>query len=147
MESRDKCEQIIKQLNGRSCEGCKEPLLVKFADGGNKKRHQNNHQYHHLHQNQHQSNNHHQHHKAHQDDSRWRDNNSSSEIGSVSNFDHQGNTSHSNQLSDLPMICPIGYPRMPGFPPNVASGASYPAPLVPPTSAPQWIHPGAPGQP
>ncbi|KAK6620448.1 hypothetical protein RUM44_006849 [Polyplax serrata] len=38
MESKDKCEQIIELFNGRSVPGSKEPLLVKFADGGNKKR-------------------------------------------------------------------------------------------------------------
>lgn len=38
MESKDKCEQIIEIFNGRPVPGSKEPLLVKFADGGNKKR-------------------------------------------------------------------------------------------------------------
>lgn len=38
MESKDKCEQIIELFNGRLLPGTKEPLLVKFADGGNKKR-------------------------------------------------------------------------------------------------------------
>lgn len=38
MESKDKCEQIIELFNGRPVPGSKEPLLVKFADGGNKKR-------------------------------------------------------------------------------------------------------------
>ncbi|KAL0268228.1 UNVERIFIED_CONTAM: hypothetical protein PYX00_010256 [Menopon gallinae] len=38
MESKDKCEQIIQLFNGRPVAGSKEPLLVKFADGGNKKR-------------------------------------------------------------------------------------------------------------
>lgn len=146
MESRDKCEQIIKQLNGYSCEGSKEPLLVKFADGGNKKRHQNSHQHHHQHQNQHQSNSHHQHHKAHQDDSRWMSN--SSDPVSGSGFEHQSNTSHSGHIPDLAMICPVGYPRLPpAYPPSVATGASYPPPIVNPTSAAQWIHPGGPPQP
>jgi len=38
METREKCEQIIDLFNGRQLPGCKEPLLVKFADGGSKKR-------------------------------------------------------------------------------------------------------------
>lgn len=38
MESKDKCEQIIQMFNGSSLAGSKDPLLVKFADGGQKKR-------------------------------------------------------------------------------------------------------------
>uniref|UniRef100_L7M3E0 Protein alan shepard n=1 Tax=Rhipicephalus pulchellus TaxID=72859 RepID=L7M3E0_RHIPC len=38
MESKEKCEQIIATFNGKVLPGSKEPLLVKFADGGNKKR-------------------------------------------------------------------------------------------------------------
>ncbi|XP_044729042.1 protein alan shepard isoform X3 [Chrysoperla carnea] len=38
MESREKCEQIIQMFNGSPLAGAKEPLLVKFADGGNKKK-------------------------------------------------------------------------------------------------------------
>ncbi|EFA07784.2 Protein alan shepard-like Protein [Tribolium castaneum] len=38
MENKDKCEQIITIFNGNTLTGCKEPLLVKFADGGNKKK-------------------------------------------------------------------------------------------------------------
>jgi hypothetical protein len=38
MESKEKCEQIIQIFNGNPLAGSKEPLLVKFADGGNKKR-------------------------------------------------------------------------------------------------------------
>lgn len=38
MESREKCEQIIQMFNGNPLAGAKEPLLVKFADGGNKKK-------------------------------------------------------------------------------------------------------------
>ncbi|XP_050680877.1 protein alan shepard isoform X6 [Leptidea sinapis] len=38
MESREKCEQIIQMFNGNPIPGAKEPLLVKFADGGNKKK-------------------------------------------------------------------------------------------------------------
>lgn len=38
MESKEKCEQIIQMFNGSSLSGSKEPLLVKFADGGNKKK-------------------------------------------------------------------------------------------------------------
>jgi hypothetical protein len=38
MDSKDKCDIIIATLNGKALVGCKEPLLVKFADGGNKKK-------------------------------------------------------------------------------------------------------------
>lgn len=38
MESREKCEQIIQQYNGSSLPGAKDALLVKFADGGSKKK-------------------------------------------------------------------------------------------------------------
>lgn len=38
MESREKCEQIIQMFNGTQLQGAKEPLLVKFADGGSKKK-------------------------------------------------------------------------------------------------------------
>lgn len=38
MESREKCEQIIQQYNGSSLQGAKDALLVKFADGGSKKK-------------------------------------------------------------------------------------------------------------
>ncbi|KAL3274545.1 hypothetical protein HHI36_015927 [Cryptolaemus montrouzieri] len=38
MENKEKCEKIIQFFNGNSIQGCKEPLLVKFADGGNKKK-------------------------------------------------------------------------------------------------------------
>lgn len=38
MESKDKCEQIIQTFNGKPLPGCKDALLVKFADGGQKKR-------------------------------------------------------------------------------------------------------------
>lgn len=38
MESKERCEQIIHAMNGSICGGGKEPLLVKFADGGNKKK-------------------------------------------------------------------------------------------------------------
>ncbi|KAF5297068.1 hypothetical protein FQR65_LT10077 [Abscondita terminalis] len=40
MESKEKCEQIIQIFNGSPISGSKEPLLVKFADGGNKKKNQ-----------------------------------------------------------------------------------------------------------
>lgn len=144
METRDKCEQIIEQLNGRPCKGWKEPLLVKFADGGNKKRHHHNH-----HNNQHQSNNnHHQHRKVHQYDNRWRDSNNTSVLGSgITSYEHQGNISHSNHLSDLPMMSTMSYPRMQApFPRSVNTGA-YPNnhSMGPSASAPQWIHPS--GQP
>ncbi|XP_074658811.1 RNA-binding motif, single-stranded-interacting protein 2-like isoform X2 [Tubulanus polymorphus] len=38
MDSKEKCEEIIKNFNGKMFPGCKECLLVKFADGGNKKK-------------------------------------------------------------------------------------------------------------
>lgn len=38
MESREKCEQIIQIFNGTQLAGAKDPLLVKFADGGSKKK-------------------------------------------------------------------------------------------------------------
>lgn len=38
MESKEKCEQIIQLYNGVKLQGSREPLLVKFADGGNKKK-------------------------------------------------------------------------------------------------------------
>ncbi|KAL5006779.1 hypothetical protein ScPMuIL_015585 [Solemya velum] len=38
MESKEKCDQIIQAFNGKILPGCTEPLLVKFADGGNKKK-------------------------------------------------------------------------------------------------------------
>lgn len=38
MESREKCEQIIQIFNGTQLNGAKDPLLVKFADGGSKKK-------------------------------------------------------------------------------------------------------------
>jgi hypothetical protein len=41
MESREKCEQIIQYFNGTQLQGAKDPLLVKFADGGSKKKNNN----------------------------------------------------------------------------------------------------------
>ncbi|XP_076275701.1 RNA binding motif single stranded interacting protein alan shepard isoform X4 [Rhynchophorus ferrugineus] len=38
MESTEKCEQIIQIFNNYVIQNGKEPLLVKFADGGNKKK-------------------------------------------------------------------------------------------------------------
>lgn len=38
MESKEKCEQIIQMFNGKALHGGKDPLLVKFADGGSKKK-------------------------------------------------------------------------------------------------------------
>ncbi|XP_054711590.1 RNA-binding motif, single-stranded-interacting protein 2-like [Uloborus diversus] len=40
MDTRDMCEMIIQRFNGKLLAGCKESLLVKFADGGNKRRNQ-----------------------------------------------------------------------------------------------------------
>ena len=34
MESREKCEQIISIFNNRALPGSQQPLVVKFADGG-----------------------------------------------------------------------------------------------------------------
>nr|CAH0113344.1 unnamed protein product [Daphnia galeata] len=50
MESREKCDEIISIFNGKLLSGSTQPLLVKFADGGNKNKRQ---------------------HKTH--DQRWRD--------------------------------------------------------------------------
>lgn len=36
MESKEKCEQIIAEFNGKVLNGATEPLLVKFADSGKK---------------------------------------------------------------------------------------------------------------
>ncbi|XP_035825495.1 RNA-binding motif, single-stranded-interacting protein 1 [Aplysia californica] len=38
MESKEKCDQIINAFNNKMLPGCTEPLLVKFADSGNKKK-------------------------------------------------------------------------------------------------------------
>lgn len=38
MDTKDKCEKIIQALNGTIINGAKDPLLIKFADGGPKKR-------------------------------------------------------------------------------------------------------------
>ncbi|XP_066140358.1 protein alan shepard isoform X2 [Euwallacea fornicatus] len=38
MESKEKCEHIIQMFNNKCLSNYKEPLLVKFADGGNKKK-------------------------------------------------------------------------------------------------------------
>lgn len=146
MESRDKCEEIIEQLNGRPYKGSSELLVVKFADGGNKKRH-------HYNNHQHQNNNnnhrnhavHHSHHKANQDENKWQDNTNSEDLGVAQSYDHQqGNMSHSSQPPDLALMDSI---RMqPGFPPSVATGTTYHSQLGPPSSAPQWMHPAG-GQP
>ena len=40
MDSKEKCDMIIATFNGKVIPGAKEPLLVKFADGGNKKKNQ-----------------------------------------------------------------------------------------------------------
>lgn len=40
MESKEKCDLIIQNFNNKLLVGSKEPLLVKFADGGNKKKNQ-----------------------------------------------------------------------------------------------------------
>lgn len=52
MKSKEQCDEIITQLNGRVLKGAKEPLLVKFADGANKRRsnHHNNHNHNHYQQ-------------------------------------------------------------------------------------------------
>lgn len=38
MENKERCEHIIQVFNNNMIQGSKEPLLVKFADGGNKKK-------------------------------------------------------------------------------------------------------------
>jgi len=40
MDSKEKCDLIIQNFNNKLLMGSKEPLLVKFADGGNKKKNQ-----------------------------------------------------------------------------------------------------------
>ena len=40
MESREKCDEIIAMFNGKVLSGSQQPLLVKFADGGNKNKRQ-----------------------------------------------------------------------------------------------------------
>ena len=40
MESREKCDEIINIFNGKLISGSTQPLLVKFADGGNKNKRQ-----------------------------------------------------------------------------------------------------------
>lgn len=40
MDTRDMCETVISRFNGKLLPGSKEQLLVKFADGGNKRRNQ-----------------------------------------------------------------------------------------------------------
>ncbi|XP_038044446.1 RNA-binding motif, single-stranded-interacting protein 1-like isoform X2 [Patiria miniata] len=42
MESKEKCEEVIKRFNGYQVPGQHDPLLCKFADGGVKKRNQYN---------------------------------------------------------------------------------------------------------
>lgn len=137
MESKEKCDLIIEHLGGRPYKDSKEPLLVKFADGANRKRHHNN-----NHQNQHHHHHHHQQHHPkihHHDDNRWNDSN---ELGNVSSFDHRGNLPHNNHLSES-MMAPVNYPRVQhGFSPTPPS---YP-PIGPSTSTAQWIHPSHPGQ-
>lgn len=101
METRDKCEQIIKHLNGKPCKGGNEPLLVKFADGGIRKR---------MH-----------HHKIH-NDNRWRD---SGDMMGLSNFDHQPGVSHNNLPNQ--MMTQIGYPRTAHGYPGSVTASPYPA--------------------
>uniref|UniRef100_A0A0B6ZXY6 RRM domain-containing protein n=1 Tax=Arion vulgaris TaxID=1028688 RepID=A0A0B6ZXY6_9EUPU len=38
MESKDKCDQVINAFNNKILPGSMEPMLVKFADSGNKKK-------------------------------------------------------------------------------------------------------------
>ena len=38
METREMCEKIIHSLNKKSLPASQEPLLIKFADSGNKKK-------------------------------------------------------------------------------------------------------------
>ena len=140
MESRDKCQEIIDKLNGKPYKGSREPLLVKFADGGNRKRHHNNHHHHHHNNTHHKLN--------HEDGGRWRESGDPVDQNiSQSNYEHQRNVPHGNHLADLSIMGPMSYPRIqPPFPPAIATNAPYPAALGPTTSTAQWIHPG-PGQP
>ena len=38
MDSKDICERIIHELNKKPLPGSQEPLLVKFADSGNRRK-------------------------------------------------------------------------------------------------------------
>jgi hypothetical protein len=142
MESREKCLEIIEKLNGKPYKGSKEPLLVKFADGGNRKRHHNAHHHnHHHHNNSHQKLN-------HEDGRSWREGGSDAADQNVSqtNFEHQRNLPHSNHLNDMSIMGPMSYPRIqPTFPPPIPANSPYSTALGIPTSTAQWIHPG-PGQ-
>lgn len=138
MESRDKCQEIIKNLNGKSYKGAGEALLVKFADGGVKRRHQYNN---HHHNNHHHSHNHHHHHQQ----SRWRDT-GLVESNNINNFDQQGNIIHGNQMTDLSLMGTMGYQhrlQAPYHHQAVPLGA-YHAPMAPTAGAPQWMHPAGP---
>lgn len=42
METRDVCEKVIEVLNGKILAGSQEPLVVKFADSGNRRRNMQN---------------------------------------------------------------------------------------------------------
>ncbi|GAU91999.1 hypothetical protein RvY_04151 [Ramazzottius varieornatus] len=42
METRDVCEKVIEVLNGKILAGSSEPLVVKFADSGNRRRNMQN---------------------------------------------------------------------------------------------------------
>lgn len=44
MESREVCERIVVELNKKTIPRSKEPLLVKFADAGNRRRRDFRHQ-------------------------------------------------------------------------------------------------------
>lgn len=135
METSDKCQEVIEELNGLLCKGCTEPLLVKFADGGNRKRHHHN-------NHRHFNNRHMHHHRYSQEDHRWREELHTNNSSNMSSFEQHGNISHCNQATDLAMMGTVGYPRMPQpFPPSMNPGQGYHGQ----TTSPQWVHPG--GQP
>jgi hypothetical protein len=135
MESRDKCQEIIEKLNGKPHGGSKEPLLVKFADGGNRKRHHNNHHHHHNNS----------HHKLNHENGRWRESGDSIDHNiSQPNYEHQRSLPHVNHLNDMSIMGPMSYSGIqPTFPPAMAANVPYPSALGPPTSTAQWIHPGS----
>ncbi|KAG9510979.1 Protein alan shepard [Fragariocoptes setiger] len=139
METREKCELIISELNGRPCHGSRDPLLVKFADGGNKKR-----QYHHKSSEprwrssvggagQHSSNNHYDHHH----------NNQSSANVSGQNNGNPLSTSNAAQMMPPVNAYAPPPPRAGAHPfsASVPAASAYPPTMGAPSGSAQWLHP------
>lgn len=138
METRDKCQEVIEKLNGKPCKGSKEALLIKFADGGNRKRH------HHQNNHHHPSHHHPHHQKYNHEDHRWREESQGADPNNVSTFEQHGNIAHNNQMPNLSMMAPMGYHRMPQPYPSNINPAAYPGAPGSQTGGLQWIHPGQP---